>query len=115
MPKGHKVRQYGIVCKHLDAEEFYFGANHKVYPCCYLYDEEIEIKTKHNTVLPSTKKYGNEFNDLTLHTIDEIQNHEWFSKTLEESFDKDHELHNTRCWRSCGDKGKRSTQKNVES
>jgi len=69
MPKGHKVRQYGIVCKHLDAEEFYFGANHKVYPCCYLYDEEIEIKTKHNTVLPSTEKYGNELKNTVMNLM----------------------------------------------
>ena len=34
MPSGHKVRQYDIVCKHLDAGEFFFAANHKVYPCC---------------------------------------------------------------------------------
>ncbi len=115
MPSGHKVRQYDIVCKHLDAGEFFFAANHKVYPCCYLYDEEINIKMKHNTVLPSTEKYGYGFNNLRLHTIDEIQNHEYFKKTLEESFDKDNELHCSRCWRSCGDKGKRSTQKNVES
>ena len=92
MPKGHKVRQYGIVCKHLDAEEFYFGANHKVYPCCYLYDEEIDVKMKRNAVLPSTEKYGEKYNDLTLYTFDEIQNHEYFKQTLEESFDKEDHL-----------------------
>ena len=85
MPSGYKVRQYGIVCKHLDAEEFYFGANHKVYPCCYLYDEEIEINMKRNEVLPSTQRYGDDYNDLTVHTFEEIQNHEYFKKTLAES------------------------------
>ena len=44
MAKGWKIRNYGIICKHFDAGEFFFGADHKVYPCCYLFDDEVSKK-----------------------------------------------------------------------
>jgi len=109
MAKGWKVRNYGIICKHLDAGEFFFGADHKVYPCCYLYDDEVSGAMDMG---PIKKKYGENFNSLEHHPIKEILKHEWFNGVLEKSIDdKDHELHCTRCWYSCGDKGERSTQK----
>ena len=109
MPKGTKIRGYGIICKHLDAGEYFFGADHKVYPCCFLYDEAINPQK----IYPPWK-YGSDFNDLRKHTIKEIKNHKYFSRELEESLeDKSHPAHSPRCWLSCGEKGKRITKKVV--
>jgi|TARA_B100000953_G_C17739177_1_gene331656 hypothetical protein len=112
MARGWKVRNYGIICKHLDAEEFFFGADHKVYPCCYLYDDEVSDATDMG---PIKEKYGDDFNSLKVHTIKEILNHEWFNGVLEKSIDdKNHELHCSMCWLACGDKGERSTKKYIK-
>ena len=105
------IRVHNIECKHLDNDELFFGADHRVYPCCYLYDEEV----KENGLQHIYDEYGKDFNNLKVHTLKEITDSPWYKGELEKALNKDHKLNCDRCWMSCGDKGSRKTQKNVES
>ena len=105
------IRVHNIQCKHLDNDELFFGADHRVYPCCFLYDEEVSSDVGIQHIYD---KYGKDFNNLEVHTLKEIMDSPWYTGELEKSLNKEDELHCTRCWLSCGDKGSRKTQKNVE-
>lgn len=105
-------RQYNINCQHLDFKEFFMSADKKLFPCCYLYDSYIKGD---EDIINLFNYYGKDFNDLNINTFNDIINHEWFNGELEKSFDKNHPLNCARCWKSCGDGGKRKTQKQVDS
>jgi inhibitor of KinA sporulation pathway (predicted exonuclease) len=105
------IRPHNIVCQHLDNDELYIGADHKVYPCCYLYDSQFDKrKTKTNMYLV-WDEYGTDFNSLKHHKLEDILHHEWFDGVIEESLNKDHPLNCERCWKSCGSDGIRLTEK----
>lgn len=91
-------------CQHLNTKEIFVGANKTVWPCCYLYDEHV------TNGVPQSKTYS-----LDNNTLIEILADPWFNGYIEETFEKDHPQNMPRCWRSCGDKGIRKNQKNVES
>ena len=57
------------------------------------------------------KKYGNDFNDLNKNKMSDILNSDWYKFSLEQSWDKSHDLHQPRCYLSCGDDGKRAVIK----
>lgn len=100
-------RDYGdpkIDCQHLRTQEVFIASNHTVWPCCYLYDEHV---TKG---VPQQETYS-----LRDKTLTEILSDPWFNGGLGQTFDKKHPLNMPRCWKSCGDGGKRKNQKNVES
>lgn len=91
-------------CQHLKTQEIFIGSNKTVWPCCYLYDEYVKKG------VPQSKIYSLKDNRLS-----DILKDPWFNGYIEETFDKNHPLNMPRCWKSCGDKGKRKNQKNVES
>lgn len=93
-----------IDCQHMKSVEIYVGANKTVWPCCYLYDEYV---TKG---LPQSKVFS-----LKEQSLVDILDDPWFNGYIEQTFDKDHPQNMPRCWKSCGDKGIRKNQKNVES
>ncbi len=104
-------RDHGIKCQHLDDNEFFISSNHRVYPCCYLYDSELGFDLDIDKLY---KEFGKDFNNLRVHTFKEIIGHPYFNGILEKSLNKEHELHCCRCWKSCGDKGIRKNIKREE-
>jgi hypothetical protein len=58
------------------------------------------FKNKEN-IKEKLSEYGNDWNSLKTHSIDEILSHTWFDKLLEESWNPGHEKHLVRCIRTC--------------
>ena len=87
-----------IQCKLVHEGEIFISAQQTMWPCCFLSDwwgkgkEEIREKLS---------EYGNDWNDLRVHSIDEILAHPWFDKILAESWDPQHSKHLPRCIRTC--------------
>lgn len=98
-----------IVCRHKIQNEIFISAEGKLWPCCHLQDEYVaKARPYVKTIM---KKYGQDFNDLNKNKMADILNSEWYSSTLEESWNKNHALHQPRCYLSCGDGGKRAVIK----
>ena len=97
-----------IKCRHLEKDEWFISASGELWPCCHLHDENVGSYTKHHTA-----KLG-KFNSLHDKSLLDIKANPWYNGTLQESWNKDHPLHQPRCYLSCGDKGKRSVRKNIE-
>ena len=98
-----------IVCRHKIKNEYFISANRKLWPCCHLHDEFVAYKTD---AMEKILNYnGRDFNNLEKRSIEEIINSEWYRTILEESWNKNHDLHPARCYLSCGDGGKRAVIK----
>ena len=105
-PKENKDVDMGTIkCKHMEDEEIYIGADGTVWPCCYLYDEHM-VKGG----VPQMKDFENNIHEKPL---GQIMKDPWLRGRIAETFDKNHPLNMPRCWLTCGDKGKRQTQKVV--
>jgi hypothetical protein len=78
--------------------EIFIASNQTLWPCCFLWDSMF--KNKEN-IKEKLSEYGNDWNSLKTHSIDEILSHTWFDKLLEESWNPGHEKHLVRCIRTC--------------
>lgn len=88
-----------ISCKFVHEGEIFIAADQRLWPCCFLWDSSFLNKEKINDKLSI---YGGDWNNLKVHTLDEILAHPWFSQMLAESWDPTHNLHLTRCLKTCG-------------
>ena len=98
-----------IKCRHKIKNEIFIGANGRVWPCCHLYDEHV--KDSHNSIKHLLDVQGQNFNSLNHNNLMDILNGDWYQKTLEDSWNKDHDLNLPRCYMACGDNGKREVIK----
>ena len=89
-----------IVCRHKIENEIFVTSEGKIWPCCHLHDEQVSYKT-------DIIKKINLKNDLNEHKLYDILKSDWYQKTLEDSWNKNHPLHLPRCYLTCGDNGKR--------
>jgi len=87
-----------IKCKYIHEGEIYIAADQTVWPCCFLHDSAF--KNKEN-IVEKLAEYSTGWNSLKHHSLEEILNHEWFDKILEESWNPEHNKHLTRCIRTC--------------
>jgi MoaA/NifB/PqqE/SkfB family radical SAM enzyme len=97
IPKKEEVLKT-IKCKLIHEGEIFIASNQTLWPCCFLWDSMF--KNKEN-IKEKLSEYGNDWNSLKTHSIDEILSHTWFDKLLEESWNPDHEKHLVRCIRTC--------------
>tara|TARA_R110000851_G_scaffold258229_1_gene410653 strand:- start:3 stop:1040 length:1038 start_codon:yes stop_codon:yes gene_type:complete len=88
-----------ITCKYIHEGEIFIDAKQQMWPCCFLWDSAF--KNKEN-ILDKLSEYSTGWNSLKEHSIEEIMQHPWFDKILEESWDPEHSKHLKRCMRSCG-------------
>lgn len=87
-----------IVCKYVHEGEIFIASNQTMWPCCFLWDNAF--KNSEN-ILDKLEVFEPNWNSLKHHTIEEIQKHPWFQKLLSASWDPKHELHFSRCIRTC--------------
>jgi len=95
-----------IDCKYTHWKQLFISSKKQLWPCCFLHDELFN-GTKGSPLEPIFKEYGNDWNDLTKHSINDILEHIWYRETLVDSWKKSHNMHQPRCYKSCGDNGAR--------
>jgi MoaA/NifB/PqqE/SkfB family radical SAM enzyme len=85
-------------CKLIHEGEIFIASNQSMWPCCFLWDSAFMNKEK---ILDKLADYGNEWNSLKVHSIEEILAHPWFDSILAMSWEPGHSKHLTRCIRTC--------------
>jgi hypothetical protein len=93
-----------IVCRWMEENKFLVNPDRQVWPCCYLAnqgykfrrtgqykDPEILAVGKDDITHPVMQSYYEVEEELNLknNSINDILKHEWFTKTLPESWDSD--------------------------
>ena len=99
-----ETKNLNIKCKLIHEGEIYLGANHQIWPCCYLYDNNWY---KRDDMVEKFSKYDPNWNDSLKHDIQDILDHEWFSQILKDSWDENHSMFLSRCQKSCSHFGKK--------
>ena len=87
-----------ISCKYVHEGEIFIGSNLSMWPCCFLYDSKF--KNREN-IVEKLSEYNNGWNSLKEHSIEDIMQHPWYDKVLEESWNPTHSKHMNRCIRTC--------------
>jgi MoaA/NifB/PqqE/SkfB family radical SAM enzyme len=91
-----------IDCKFYHGKEIFIAANSTVWPCCFLWDSAFKNKEQ---ILDKYKAFPVNWNNLQVHSLNEILNTEYYQKVLQDSWDPTHNLHISRCIRTCAKKG----------
>jgi MoaA/NifB/PqqE/SkfB family radical SAM enzyme len=87
-----------IVCKMVHEGEIFIASNQTLWPCCFLWDSMVQDSYK---IREKLSEYGDSWNDLKSHSIDDILNHRWYNIVLMMSWDPTHNKHLKRCIKSC--------------
>ena len=87
-----------IVCKYVHENEIFIASNQTMWPCCFLWDSAFK---NNENILDKLEVFEPNWNSLKHHSIEEIKNHPWFRELLAASWDPTHNLHFTRCIRTC--------------
>lgn len=88
-----------IKCKYVHENELFVASDNTLWPCCFLWSEQAKDP---EIVKKKLEDFGPNWNSLSHHSIDEILEHNWYKKELEESWDSSHPRHFTRCTTACG-------------
>lgn len=87
-----------IKCKFYHQGEVFIGSDLTMWPCCFLYDSAFKNKEDINGKL---SKYLNGWNSLKTQSIEEVLQHPWYEEVLAQSWNPEHDMHMTRCVRTC--------------
>jgi len=87
-----------IVCKYVHEGEIFISAKQEMWPCCFLWDSAF--KNKEN-ILEKLSEFQTGWNSLRLNSIEQIMQHPYYEKVLEESWNPSHNKHLRRCIRTC--------------
>ena len=86
-----------IVCRYVHDGEIFISSNQEMWPCCYLWDHKFKNEESMEEIL----SYQTGWNSLRKHSIEEILQHPWYDKVLEESWNPTHNKHFSKCIRNC--------------
>jgi hypothetical protein len=87
-----------IVCKYIHENEIFIASNQTMWPCCFLWDSAFKNQ---EGIVEKLNAFEPNWNSLKYHSIAKIQQHPWFRELLAASWDPNHELHFSRCIRTC--------------
>ena len=87
-----------VVCKYIHEGEIFIASYLTLWPCCFLWDSAFKNK---EGILDKLNQFEPNWNSLKHHSKEEILKHPWYSKLLAASWDPAHDLHLTRCIRTC--------------
>lgn len=86
-------------CRYIHDNEIFIASNKTLWPCCFFWDSAVVNK---NNFLNTFIDYNSNWNNLENNNIEDILQHEYFSKILEQSWNPEHPLHVPRCIVTCG-------------
>ena len=87
-----------ISCKYVHEGEMFINSQQQMWPCCFLWDSAFKGM---GNILEKLSEYTTGWNSLREHSIEEIMQHPWYDKVLEESWNPTHNKHMKRCIRTC--------------
>lgn len=87
-----------IKCKYIHEGEIFISAQQQMWPCCFLSDHAF--KNKEN-ILGKLSEYSEDWNSLKSQSINDVMQHPYYTKVLEESWNPSHNKHLQRCVRTC--------------
>lgn len=87
-----------IVCKYIHENEIFIASDQTMWPCCFLWDSAFKNR---EGIIDKLNQFEPNWNSLKYHSIDQISQHIWFKELLAASWDPEHELHFTRCIKTC--------------
>jgi len=96
-----------IRCKMFHEKEIFVDWSGRVFPCCwfasdYFFDADHHLKEV-------DIEYGDGWNSLHLHTLEEIMAHEYYAILLQKSWQRGSKFYSSDCFKKCGDKGARQS------
>tara|TARA_R100001369_G_scaffold35454_1_gene60715 strand:- start:31 stop:333 length:303 start_codon:yes stop_codon:yes gene_type:complete len=95
-----------IICEWAEKNRYLQNFNGQIYPCCYLVQTQTQ-KVFNGTNRPEKQEVLNKYNEVKdelnifNNDIETILSHEWFTKTLPESWD-DPDKTLDQCTKHCG-------------
>jgi MoaA/NifB/PqqE/SkfB family radical SAM enzyme len=94
-----------IYCLMYHKKEVFIDWSGRLWPCCWFatdyHFEEDHVLQEMDT------EYGEHWNSVHYHSIDEILNTPYYKELLVKSWMKDNKFHNEECFKKCGDFAKR--------
>lgn len=87
-----------IDCKYYHGSEIFVASNSTLWPCCFLWDSAFKNK---ESILDKYSVFPKDWNNLRVHSIEEILRSDYYQQVLRDSWDPAHNLHISRCIRTC--------------
>ena len=87
-----------VVCKYVHENEIFIASNLTMWPCCFLWDSAFK---NNENIIGKLEVFDPNWNSLKHNSIEQIQQHPWFRELLAASWDPEHDLHFSRCIRTC--------------
>lgn len=84
LAKHKKYQDNEIQCTWSEDEQFFLTFDHKLWPCCFIADS-TRLREKYMQQR-FYDNYGEDFNDLSKHTLDEVLEHRFYKSQLVESW-----------------------------
>lgn len=94
---NNEIKQ-SIVCKLIHQQEIFIANDLTMWPCCFLWDSAF--KNQEN-IQQKLEVYKSGWNSLKYNSIDEVLQHPWFTKTLQDSWSLKHPQNLKKCIRTC--------------
>lgn len=105
VPKEYTYNPESIVCKHLDRKEVFISADGRIWPCCFIRDEDFKHTKEAQSLFDN---YGVDFNNTYTRSITEIMEEPLFKFSApKEEWDSNSKTFISRCYRSCDNNGAR--------
>jgi len=98
------IKETGIRCKFQQQNALFVDFQARLWPCTWVaapiyFSQPDNIQTKQ--IHDLMKHYGENFNSLRHHSLNDVLNHEWFANSLVSSWGTEDKL--MTCGRTCGD------------
>ena len=83
-----KINPVGIACETKKESQYFVSYDSRLWPCCFIHNGFFQTSKSKTTFLKQRlfENYGEDFNDMTVKTIEEIVNSNFFKNDLVESW-----------------------------
>ena len=84
-----EINPVGISCETKKENQYFVSYDSRLWPCCFIHNGFFQVAKAKTDFLRQRlfDNYGEDFNDMTVKTIDEIVNSKFFKNDLVESWD----------------------------